>query len=429
MEAVKIRNVSKKYRIYHEKNLNLKYAFLNFLSGKKSSYYDEFWALKEISLDVKKGEALGIIGENGSGKSTLLKLMAGIIYPDHGEITVNGQIAALIEIGAGFHSELSGKENIYVNASILGFSKKEIEANMEKIIAFSGLEKFIDNPIKTYSSGMYVRLGFSIAVHVNPDILLIDEILAVGDENFQKKCLQKIKSFKDKGKTIVLVSHDLLAVEKMCDRVVLLDNGLVKAEGQPVDVISTYHKILYGKGETAIRTDQPEPTHKEAEPKEEAASKQAAPPSTPTNRWGSREAEITDIEFLTDQNKKSNVFKTGDFLKVRISYIAHQRIAKPVFGLAFYREEGIHLNGPNTKTSGYNIDFIEGKGSIEYIINSLPFLPGNYLFTASIYDYSCLHAYDHWERCFKFRVIANEAIEERYGIVYIPCQWRHHGQQ
>jgi len=225
MEAVKIRNVSKKYRIYHEKNLNLKYAFLNFLSG------------------IKKGESLGIIGENGSGKSTLLKLMAGILYPDQGQISVKGKIAALIEIGAGFHAELSGKENIYVNASLLGFSKREIENNLEKIIAFSGLEKFIDNPIKTYSSGMYVRLGFAIAVHVNPDILLIDEILAVGDENFQKKCLQKIKNFKDQGKTIVLVSHDLLAVEKMCDRVVLLDNGLIKAEGKPVDVISTYHKM------------------------------------------------------------------------------------------------------------------------------------------------------------------------------------------
>jgi len=429
MEAVKIRNVSKKYRIYHEKNLNLKYAFLNFLSGKKSSYYDEFWALKDINLDIKKGESLGIIGENGSGKSTLLKLMAGILYPDQGQISVKGKIAALIEIGAGFHAELSGKENIYVNASILGFSKREIENNLEKIIAFSGLEKFIDNPIKTYSSGMYVRLGFAIAVHVNPDILLIDEILAVGDENFQKKCLQKIKNFKDQGKTIVLVSHDLLAVEKMCDRVVLLDNGLIKAEGKPVDVISTYHKILYGKGEAAIRTEQEEPVQKEAEAKEEVALKKVEPPAPPTNRWGSKEAEITNIEFLTEENKKSEVFKTGDFLKVRISYIAHQKINQPVFGLAFYREEGIHLNGPNTKTSGYNINFIEGEGKIEYVINSLPFLPGNYLFTASIYDYACLHAYDHWERCFKFRVLANEAIKERYGTVYIPCQWRHYGQQ
>ena len=229
--AIDVRNISKKFRIYHEKDLNLKYAFLNILTGKKSSYYDEFWALKNINMDIKKGETIGIIGENGSGKSTLLKLMARILFPDEGYIYTEGKIAALIEIGAGFHSELSGRDNIYINGSILGFKKKEIDSNLEEIIEFSGLERFLDNPIKTYSSGMYVRLGFSIAINVDPDILLVDEILAVGDENFQKKCLQKMNKFKDEGKTIILVSHDLQTVEKMCDRVFLLDNGLSNNPG------------------------------------------------------------------------------------------------------------------------------------------------------------------------------------------------------
>ncbi|MFQ6109039.1 MAG: ABC transporter ATP-binding protein [Candidatus Aminicenantales bacterium] len=412
MDAVKVQNVSKKFKLYHEKTLNLKYAFLNFLTGKKSSYYDEFWALKNISMYIKQGETIGIIGENGSGKSTLLKLMAKIIYPDDGQIETHGKIAALIEIGAGFHSELSGRENIYINGSILGLTKKEIDENLARIIAFSGLEDFIDNPIKTYSSGMYVRLGFSIAIHVNPDILLVDEILAVGDESFQKKCFQKIERFKNEGKTIVLVSHDLTSVEKICDRVFLLDKGLIAAEGDPVEVISHYHRILYEKEEKQLSAE-------EARPEITASEK---------NRWGSGEAEITQIEFLDKSDAERQVFKPGDFMKVRIHYVAHQRIKNPVFGVAFYREEGIHLTGPNTKTSGYNIDSIRGRGFIEYIIPSIPFLPGTYFFTASIYDHSCLHAYDHWERCSQFSLVEGDRIKERYGVVHIPSEWRHHGE-
>lgn len=424
MSAIKIRNVSKKYRIYHEKNLNLKYAILNFLTGKKSSYYDEFWALKNINLDIKKGETVGIIGENGSGKSTLLELMAKILVPDEGQVSTQGRIAALIEIGAGFHAELSGRENIYINGSILGLTKKEIDRGLEEIIEFSGLEKFIDNPIKTYSSGMYVRLGFSIAVHVNPDILLVDEILAVGDEKFQKKCLQKINGFKDVGKTVVIVSHDLGIIEKMCDRACLLDNGLLVAEGRPVNVIAEYHKVLYKKKEAPLRTE----TEKEG-PEEAAFSAQEEPlPEAAAGRWGSGEARVTAIEFFDNQNQRSDVFRTGDLLKVRINYQAQRRIEKPVFGIAFYREDGIHINGPNTKTSDYYIDHIEGRGFIDYIIRSIPLLPGNYLFTAAIYDFSCLHAYDHWERCSTFKVIESEGIKERHGVFYIPSEWRHHGQ-
>lgn len=446
MDVVKVRNVSKKFRIYHEKNLNLKYAVLNFLTGKKSSYYDEFWALKNINLNIKKGEAIGIIGENGSGKSTLLKLMAKILYPDEGDIFTQGKIASLIEIGAGFHAELSGRENVYINGSILGFTKREVDANLEKIIDFSGLDKFIDNPIKTYSSGMFVRLGFSIAIHVDPDILLVDEILAVGDEKFQKKCLQKIDGFKKQEKTIVIVSHDLQTIEQICDRVYLLDDGLLVSEGNSVDVISEYHRILYTKEEKGLRAEQIEAVEKETAPSEEpsprpeslprkevkaekeAQAQEKTTPSPPTHRWGSKEAEITKIEFFDDQNKKTGIFKTGNLMKVRIHYNAHQKIEKPVFGIAFYREEGIHITGPNTKTSNYAIDSIEGEGFIEYIIHSIPFLPGTYFFTAAIYDFPCLHAYDHWERCFRFSVIESDKIKERYGVVHIPSEWRHHGR-
>lgn len=422
MEAVKVINVSKKFRRYHEKTLNIKYAALNFLKGKKSSYYDDFYALKNINLNIKAGETVGIIGENGSGKSTLLKLIARILFPDGGHILTKGKIATLIELGAGFHTELSGKENIYVNASLLGFKKKEIEAKLEEIIDFSGLENFIDNPIKTYSSGMYLRLGFSIAINVNPDILLIDEILAVGDENFQKKCFEKIDKFKNEGKTIILVSHDLAVIEKLCDRVFLIDNGKQYYKENPIDVISEYHKILFKKRKFALRSNQDEFA-------QDAALQEKPSSASESNRWGSREVEITAIEFFNDKNVESFIFKTGDFLKIRIDYIAKKKVEKPVFGIAIYREDGIHLCGPNTNTGNCNIDFIEGEGSIEYMMNSMPFLPGTYIFTVSIYDFSLLHAYDHWERCLTFSVVENKEIKEKFGAIYIPSEWRHYKRQ
>ncbi len=412
MDIISIKNVSKKFKIYLEKNTNIKYAALNFLTRKKSSKYHEFWALEDINLDIKRGETIGIIGENGSGKSTLLKLITGILYPDKGEIEKKGKIAALIEIGAGFHSELSGRENIHINASILGFSKKEIDANLEKIIAFSGLGNFIDNPIKTYSSGMYVRLGFSIAIHVNPDILIIDEVLAVGDESFQRKCLRKIDNFRRQGKTIVFVSHDLSTIERICSRVALIDKGKLVAQGNPLDVISQYHKLLYEKEKKNSVPDDEEPAEDEF-PQEDGI-----------RRWGSKEVEIKKIEFLDEKDTPKDIFKIGDNLKIRIFYAAKKKIKKPVFGIALYREEGLHLNGPNTKTSGYNITSVEGTGFIDYKIKSIPLQPGDYYLTAAIIDYSLLHDYDHWDRCFTFKIIENEKIKEKNGLFLFSAEWK-----
>jgi ABC-type polysaccharide/polyol phosphate transport system ATPase subunit len=419
METVKVINLSKKFRKYHEKTSNIKYAALNLLKGKKSFFYEDFYALKNINLSIKAGETVGIIGENGSGKSTLLRLIARILFPDEGHILTKGKIATLIELGAGFHTELSGRENIYVNASLLGFKKKEIDAKLEEIIDFSGLENFIDNPIKTYSSGMYVRLGFSIAINVDPDILLIDEILAVGDENFQRKCYEKIEEFKNKGKTILIVSHDLAVIERMCDRVFLIDNGRQFYKGDPVDVISEYHRILFKKRKHALRLNQDEFAEDESSEKE-------TPSTTEFNRWGSREAEITAIEFLDDKDNETYIFKTRDFLKIRIDYYAKKKIEKPVFGIAIYKEGSIHICESNTNTGDCDIDYIKGKGSVEYIVDSIPFLPGNYLFTVSIYDFSSRHAYDHWEKCLTFNVVENKLVKEKFGIFLIPSEWRYY---
>jgi ABC-type polysaccharide/polyol phosphate transport system ATPase subunit len=417
-EAIRINHLSKKFRRYHEKKSNIKYAALDLFKPKGSSRYEDFYALKNINMSIREGETVGIIGENGSGKSTLLKLVARILFPDEGQIITKGTIATLIELGAGFHSELSGRENIYVNASLLGFKKKEIDEKIEEIIDFSGLANFIDNPIKTYSSGMYLRLGFSIAINVNPDILLIDEILAVGDENFQSKCYERIGEFKDKGKTILLVSHDLSVIERMCDRVFLIDNGKQFYREDPVDVISEYHRMLFRKRRYALRFNQDEMN------KEESGEKKLA--ETEFHRWGSREAEITAVKFFDEKGKETYSFKTGDFLKIRIDYKAKKRIEKPIFGIAFYKENGIHLTGPNTGTGGCDIDWIEGEGSVEYTVDSLPFLPGSYMFSVSVYDDSLRHAYDHLEKCLIFNVVESRKVKEKFGTFYIPSQWKHY---
>ena len=237
---VRARGVSRRFRIFHERNATLKEALMRGRRGR----YTELWALRDVSVAVEPGEALGIVGENGSGKSTLLKLLAGIIPPHEGRVEVGGRIASMLELGAGFHPDFTGRENVYMNGAIQGLSRREVDERMEAIIAFSELEAFIDNPVRTYSSGMYTRLGFAVASHVNSDVLLLDEVLAVGDEAFQRKCLGRIFEYRRGGGTVVFVSHDAEAVERVCDRAVLLEHGELMAEGRPGDVLATYRRAL-----------------------------------------------------------------------------------------------------------------------------------------------------------------------------------------
>jgi ABC-type polysaccharide/polyol phosphate transport system ATPase subunit len=410
MNAVEIKDICKKFKVYHNRESHLKYAVLNILKGKKTRLSSEFWALKDINIEIEKGKTIGFIGRNGSGKSTLLKLMSQILYPDGGTIETHGKISTLIELGAGFHPELTGKENIYINASILGLSRTEVNQKFKEIVHFSGLESFIDNPVKTYSSGMYVRLGFSVAINIDPDILLVDEVLAVGDESFQKKCIKKIHELKKAEKTIVFVSHDLASVEELCDEVFLLHNGRLIKQGKPIDVISEYHRLLMGGSDLQVR--------------EEENIQDTAMVSNGKNRWGSKEIEITGVDFLDKNGKETDFITTGEAFRVRINYEAHSRIMQPVFGIAIYSDIGIHITGPNTKKEGFVIEAVEGKGFVQYEVESLPLMPGTYLFSAAIYDLSGRHPYDHWEQSWKFNVLESQTVTHRYGLISMPSKWK-----
>lgn len=398
--AIEVEGVWKKFRVYHERNQTLKEIFLH----RRKDTYEDFWALKDVSFSLPRGSTLGIIGENGSGKSTLLKILARILRAEKGTFSVEGKVSTLLELGAGFHPELTGRENIFLNGSILGLNQKEIAAKYDDIVAFSELERFIDTPVKNYSSGMYVRLGFAVAINVEPDILLIDEVLAVGDEAFQRKCSDKIFEFKSRGKTIVLVSHGLEAVRNICDEVIWFHAGEIRGRGDASEVVDLYLR--------------------QVNEEEREKSGQVMEALVQGTRAGSLEAEITSVVFSQTNGKPTNSFKTNDSFAARIFYKAHQEIQNPVFGVAIYRSDGVHVTGPNTKVNRHNIDVITGEGVVEYQIESLPLLPGTYFFSASIYDNTCLKAYDHHEKMYSFKVLPG-GTEEVHGLTRIPSQWKH----
>ncbi|MFQ5797011.1 MAG: ABC transporter ATP-binding protein [Candidatus Bipolaricaulia bacterium] len=412
--VVRFDNVSKKFTLRHERTRSFQEAALAFLRGGvlsllkgRDNSREELWALKDVSFAVERGQTLGIIGPNGSGKSTVLKLITRILEPTSGQVVVQGRVSALIELGAGFHPDLTGRENVYLNGSLLGFSRKEMKAKFDSIVKFSELEKFIDVPIKHYSSGMQMRLGFAVAIHVDPDVLLIDEILAVGDQAFQNKCLAKIGELKSQGVTIIFVSHDLEAVRNLCTSAIWLENGVIQERGTTDRVIDCYLNNVTAITEVRLSRE------RRIEDNE--------------NRWGSGEVEITDVRFLDAQGRERRAFKTGERMVVRLRYQAHTEVKQPVFGIAIYGSDGVQVNGPNTRFSDYTVESVEGAGEIDYIVDMLPLLEGTYELSAVVYDQDGLHAYDHQHRMHTF-IVQRGAVKERYGMIYIPCQWRHRVQ-
>lgn len=401
--AIRFDNVSKRFLIRRNRPRSFQELVLNFLHFKGNGPREEFWGLEGVSFEIAPGETVGIIGPNGAGKSTVLKLISRIIEPTSGRVEVRGRVGALLELGAGFHPDLTGRENIYLNGSILGLSRAEIRKKLDEIIAFSELERFIDVPVKRYSSGMYMRLGFSVAAHSNPEILLVDEVLAVGDYSFQAKCMQEISEMQRTGVTILLVSHDLNAAQELCNRVIWLHDGRIVLEGASQEVVERYIQGV------TIDGHEFSPSRREVKL---------------GRRWGSYEAEITDVHFCTAQGIEQPIFETGQLFMARIHYEAHKRINNPLIGVAIYRMDGTHISGPNTASSDYPIKAIEGKGTIDYCIESLPLLPGAYLFSAAIYDHTGMYPYDHHDRAYTFNVKGG-SVKKSLGVVHIPCRWEH----
>jgi ABC-type polysaccharide/polyol phosphate transport system ATPase subunit len=409
--AVQFDSVSKKFYLQKERARSFQELVVSLTRRQGDNGREEFWALRDVSFQIAPGEAVGLVGPNGAGKSTVLKLISRIIAPTSGKVQVRGRVGALLELGSGFHPELTGRENIFLNGSILGMNGAQIRSKLDEIIAFAELGQFIDVPVKHYSSGMFMRLGFAVTVQMEPEILLVDEILAVGDQVFQQKCLNRIGKLKRDGVTIVLVSHSLGNVASLCDRAIWLHDGKVRADDNAekvVDQYLAYSNTLYYQQQLAEqRTDA---QHKEA--------------STANNRWGSMEAEITKIELLGADGSTPQYFCTGDLLRLRIHYQAHKRIDAPAFGLAFYRKEGAHINGPNSVREGLEIPYIDGTGYVDYVIEHLPLTQGDYELTVAIYNHDATVAIDHHNRWYPIEVRSPTVWREE-GVVHIPAQWHH----
>jgi len=380
MIAFNIQDLWKGYPLHYEKRL-VKDLFRSFSLRKSNHNY--FWALQGISFNIDKGETLGIIGRNGSGKTTLLRCLCGIAQPTRGFIQSHGKAIGLLELGAGFHLDLTGRENVYLNGLLLGLTKSQINSRLNSIIEFADIGNFIDAPMRTYSTGMYLRLGFAIAVQVDPDILLIDEVLAVGDEAFQEKCFNKIREFRKQNKTIVIVSHNMNAVDKLCYRTVLLESGQIYKQGSTAKVIRYYQDMLNGTPSTEDDSEYVKDIEWS---------------------WAGGEVKIAGVDVMSKEGEPKTVFKTGEAMIIKIRYIAHKRIENPVFGIAIYRDDGAHIIGPNTKMHNFKIDAIEGEGAIEFEMENLPFLTGNYEVTAAIHTEDRRIMFDHQHRIWKFKV-------------------------
>lgn len=406
--AVGLHGVSKRFRRYGGREVRtVKDLFVGFLRGRAPAFLAgrDLWALRDVTLLIPRGRMVGIIGSNGSGKSTLLKLVGGILPPTAGTIRVAGRVSALIELGAGFHPEFTGRENVYVNGILLGLSRAEIRRRFDEIVAFAGLDAFIDAPVKTYSSGMYMRLGFAIAVSVDPDVLLIDEVLAVGDEAFQHRCVGKIQEFKARGKTILFVSHDLGAVERLCDEAVWLDGGCVQAQGPPRAVIDRYLAHVAREEARALGVE-----HRAAE---------AAVAAGTAQRWGTREIELIRVRLCDAAGVERYLYETGEPCTVRLAWRAHRPVDDPVFGIGIFRKDGLCCYGTNTAIDGLHLGKVDGEGEVAVALQALDLIEGEYLLDAAVHARDG-HPYDYHSRLYAFAV--RSRIRDT-GVARLRHQW------
>jgi lipopolysaccharide transport system ATP-binding protein len=395
--VIEVKNLSKKFTrnlkrsmFYGTIDVARRMLGINFDSSKLRK--GEFWSLYDINFDVKKGEALGVIGINGSGKTTLLRLINGIFPPDGGMISVKGRIGALIAVGAGFHPNLTGRENIFLNGSILGMRKEEIEEKFNDIVNFADIGEFIDAPVSTYSSGMYVRLGFAIAIHSKPDILLADEILAVGDLAFALKCYRKIAEFKENGGTILLVSHGIQLIRNTCSKVLWIDKGTVRGYGDTQAICDEYEQFILEKDAKADIGVMGTVLHNDPDVK------------------------IESVKFLDSEDKEVEDFKIGDSLKVRVSFNTSRVVNKPIFTVSFSNPENIQVISNYSSYDGFVIDKIEGKGHVDFLIEKITLKPSQYKCTITLTENNDINNHLEWhDKAYTFKILPEGGVS--YGLI------------
>ena len=393
--AVIVEGLSKRFRVQTEKRT----AIRERIARGKAPKAKEFWALKNASFSVPKGSVFGIVGHNGSGKSTALKVLAGIYRPTEGHVQVNGRVSALLELGAGFHPELSGRENIHLNGAILGMPRSQINDSIEDIIDFAGIRDFIDAPVKTYSSGMAVRLGFSVAVKMDPEILIVDEVIAVGDEEFQRQCFDYLFELRQRGTTIILVTHSLGSVENLCDQALWLDHGEVRTIGPAREVVKQYVDQV---NEAEAQRRPASATHAELFPA----------------RIGSGEVQVQNVEYFDQSGHPVNFAISGEPLTIRIQFQATQDLSEVDFGIAFVHESGVTVSGPSTRPVGpWRV--AQGEGHLEFLVPDLLLQPGAYWLSIGVV--SGLHCYDFLPRAFELKIRTGALMES--GLTRLPGQW------
>jgi ABC-type polysaccharide/polyol phosphate transport system ATPase subunit len=409
--AIELSHVTKIYRRYGGRHFaTLKSALLQRSLLRDLQPRETFQALDDVSFSVAAGSTIGVIGRNGSGKSTALKLVAGITKPTTGTVAVRGRISALIELGAGFHPEISGRENVFINGIMLGLSKREVQKRFDEIVQFAELTEFIDAPVKTYSSGMYMRLGFSVAIHVDPEILLVDEVLAVGDEGFTHKCLDKFAEFKRRGKTILLVTHSLGLVERFCDEAIWLDAGKKRGEGDPKRVVGAYmtdverqeEQFLAGADAKVQAESGRAPEPPESQPLD--AGEAAADMSRATEgRWGSGGVTITDVTLTNDQGVATHVFHTGEPVRIRMNVQADRPVSDFVFGVGVFNAEGVCIYGTNTDIEELEAASLSGQAGVTLEIDALDLVEGTYKLDVAVHKRDGA-PYDYHRLLYTFRV-------------------------
>lgn len=393
--------VSKRYRVQRDRPRSFREWFVQ--RRPRPGSPDWRWAVRDVSFTIYAGETVGLIGSNGAGKSTVLKLISQIISPSSGRVEVNGRVGALLELGTGFHPELSGRDNIFLSGALAGMSRAQVKQKYSSIVEFAELEEFIDMPVKHYSSGMFARLAFAVSIHLDPDILLVDEVLAVGDQAFQQKCLDRIGELQRQGVTICLVTHSLDLARARCNRSLWIERGQPRADGPTEGVIQQYLDHVLGVDSNRLsQSNELDAAH----------------------RWGSRRIEIAGVRLTDARGEERRIFQTGEMLGIHLDYLIHQPTPLPVFGLAVHRQDGLHVCGPNTKGAGLNAASSSKAGTVTYTIPQLPLLDGLYQISVAAVNQTDTEIYDYHDRAYYFRVINGQGkSRDMHGVISMGGEW------